>query len=117
MIQARLRRLAVAFIFPGSYTKVRVSEWPSRAKRTARHPTPTFYGMLMSGEGILRFDRRVSTRLSYWQVRTKRAYLMSDLWNLHCKRPLTATSRTLFGLARSACSVKVFCHRACGARA
>ncbi len=42
---------------------------------------------------------RASARSSYWQGRIARAYFTSVVWNLHQKRPLTAASRTLFGLA------------------
>ncbi len=42
---------------------------------------------------------RASAQSSYWRGRMARAYLTSAVWNLQHKRPFTAASRALFGLA------------------
>ena len=100
-----LRRFTLYGAVAGTPDLVAFISWGQEGSTTPRdrHSEDSRWARerILSLTGVFK-RMRASARSSYWQGRMVRAYLTSAFWNLRHKRPLTAASRTLFGLAASA---------------
>jgi glycosyltransferase involved in cell wall biosynthesis len=96
------RRVALHGLVAGTADLVTYISWGQSGSTTprARHSHDSRWAreQILNLAGV--FTRmRTSAPSGYWRGRVARVYLTSVLWNLQNRRPLTAASRTLFGIA------------------